>query len=159
MAMPNSLRPTRMHNIAKHSAQSQAGQCQIERIRTEMASWLAKFEWEWWCTFTWRYDIHPYSARKCFEKFWQRYDVDYFYALEWFNTRDAVHAHALMKNTTGMRRLTIMDLWFAKYGIARIWAYNKKLGASFYCSKYIVKEICDWDIKITQQQSFRDLTF
>jgi hypothetical protein len=42
--------------------------------------------------------------------------------------------------------LTFIDLWNEKAGFARIWAFDSKRGAAYYCAKYIAKQINDWDL-------------
>jgi hypothetical protein len=51
--------------------------------------------------------------------------IDYFCASGWCGDYHGVHIHALMGNCYGIRRLTVMDKWYERYGIARIYAYNK----------------------------------
>lgn len=128
------------------------GTCQDisqNNLRDEMANWLSTFKWDWWSTFTFRFDCNPYSAKNIFHKVWDKRDMDYFMAVEWHRWRKSVHIHALMGNTLGIRRLTQMDEWYQRYGIARIQPYNAKLGAKHYITKYIIKELADWDIRIT----------
>lgn len=121
-------------------------------LRNEVSDWLSGFPWEWWSTFTFRFDCSSYSAKNIFQKTWDKTGLDYFMAIEWHKWRKSVHIHALMGNTLGIRRLTQMDEWYKRYGIARIMPYNAKLGAKHYITKYIVKELADWDIRIGEQK-------
>ena len=128
--------------------------CQVNfsDYREEVAGWLNGFDWDWWATFTFRYGCNPYSAKKSFIRFFNPSGVNYFYASEWCGDYHGVHIHALVGNCHGIRRLTTMDKWFKRYGIARIYAYDKRLGARYYVCKYIVKSVADWDMKINSQK-------
>jgi len=123
--------------------------------REQVAEWLNGFNWDWWATFTFRYACNPYSAKKSFVRFFQGQGIDYFYASEWCGDYHGVHIHALMGNCYQIRRLTTMDRWFKRYGIARIYAYQKRLGARFYVCKYIVKSVADWDMYVSGQYWFK----
>lgn len=124
----------------------------FSEYREQVGEWLNGFDWTWWATFTFRYPCMPYSAKKSFIRFIRGQGIDYFYASEWCGDFHGVHIHALMGNTYGLHRLTTMDNWFKRYGIARIYAYNKRLGARYYVCKYIVKSVADWDMKINSQK-------
>ncbi|MBA7554900.1 hypothetical protein ES705_47539 [subsurface metagenome] len=128
--------------------------CQVNfsDYREKVADWLNGFNWDWWATFTFRYPCMPYSAKKSFIRFVKGAGIDYFYASEWCGDYHGVHIHALMSNCEGIRRLTTMDKWYEKYGIARIWPYDERRGARFYVCKYIVKSVADWDMKINSQK-------
>jgi hypothetical protein len=39
------------------------------------------------------------------------------------------------------------EKWFNRYGRALIEIYDEKKGGNYYLSKYITKELCDWDIE------------
>jgi hypothetical protein len=143
------------HPQAYYNTKLTVCQGSFENFREQVASWLTNFNWDWWATFTFRYRIHPYSAKKCFTNFFNPYHLDYFYVAEWFaNTLQGVHIHALMGNTYGIRRLTTMDKWSNRYGWSRIFPYDSKLGARYYVCKYVTKKVADWDIEVTSQNSF-----
>lgn len=135
---------------------TRTGFCQgnFSNYREQVGEWLNGFNWDWWATFTFRYPCMPYSAKKSFIRNFREQGIDYFYASEWCGDYHGVHIHALMGNCEGMRRLTAMDKWFKRYGIARIYAYDKRLKARYYVCKYIVKSVADWDIKINSQRFF-----
>lgn len=151
-------------------------QGKFSTFREEVATWLNRFNWEWWATFTFKRPHSPYSAKRAFKRFFMPSDVyysdqadlygfedpdidedpgiDYFYAAEWHGDHHGVHIHALMKNTLGRRRLTTMDKWYKRYGRARIWPYKKNLGAHYYVCKYIVKSVADWDISVGERKFY-----
>lgn len=46
-----------------------------------------------------------------------------------------------MANLEEIRRDKWWFTWFTWYGAARILPYNKKLGAAYYLTKYVVKDV------------------
>jgi len=131
-----------------------ASNCQVNfcEFKRQVGEWLNGFNWDWWATFTFRYPCMPYSAKKSFVRYFQGQGIDYFYASEWCGDYHGVHIHALMGNCFGIRRLTTMDKWYQRYGIARIYPYDQRLGARYYVCKYIVKSVADWDMEINSQK-------
>lgn len=127
-----------------------------KEISRAFGDWLNRYKWDWWATFTFRRDIGPAGAKKSLTRFLsqQKRGATWFQALEWHRYRDSVHIHSLVGNVSDLRRLSVMDEWFKKYGIARIWPYQEEKGARYYLSKYIIKELADWDFKIDNQNKF-----
>lgn len=122
-------------------------------LANEFGEWLNRYKWDWWATWTFRQDKSPYGARKSFLRFIRgiKKDATYFLAIEWHKYRHSVHCHSLVGNVEGIRRLSVMDKWYKEFGIARILPYQKNLGARYYLSKYIVKELADWDFRFDRQ--------
>lgn len=117
-----------------------------QELSSALGEWLSKWRWDWWATFTFRREVSPEGAKKAFTSF-LKYLPDstyYFMAIEWHKQRFCVHIHALVGGVVGVRRLTCMDLWHQKYGIARIYAYDPKRGARQYLGKYLSKGHADW---------------
>ena len=123
-------------------------------LRANWAEFLDKFEpWDWYCTLTFRDEIHPEKANKRYLKFirlinesiyGRRYrergqGIYHVKALEW-QKRGVLHFHSLMGGgVSRLRRLSLMDNWNWHNGFARIEQYDPKLGARRYLSKYVVK--------------------
>lgn len=118
-----------------------------------------------YCTFTFHRPIHPESAYKAFNiaihrwnreaygvRYWKRrHGAVGFVALE-YQKRDVIHFHSLVafpvypdRIPREVRRMDMVDWWWNKFGIARIYDYDPSLGASYYLGKYVSKggEI-DW---------------
>ena len=127
---------------------------QQKDLSSVFGEWLNEFKWDWWATFTFKRDTSPYRAKKSFLRFIRGVNrhAYYFIAIEWHHYRESVHIHALVGNVPEVRRLTEMDRWFATYGISRIWPYNRNLGARYYLSKYLTKELTDWDFNFGKVQ-------
>jgi hypothetical protein len=118
--------------------------------------------WDWWATLTFR--DPPESAQntsgwtkigwkysgKAFDTFVRElglrkglHDVWWVRGREYQRWRGVPHFHALIGGVGELRRLTMMDWWFDRYGIARIEPYDRSLGAGFYLCKYVTKELGD----------------
>jgi hypothetical protein len=129
--------------------------------------WLQNFEWTYWCTFTTRYTLSLPSARRLM---WRMFDMrasasksspkiiqDMFWAAEPFDTREGQHTHALVKIVPHLPISTKMfcdiyqvaagnvDIRKDQWHRVQVQKYNKRLGASHYCGKYITKTLSDYD--------------
>lgn len=127
-------------------------------ICQELGKWLNGFEWTWYATLTFRFEVKdPINAKKYFIK-WIRLikndivdDICYFVAVERFRGNFGTHLHSLIwvgHQEDGKNRLILpyWSIWFEKYGRAKIELYDKNKGAGYYLSKYVTKEICDYDV-------------
>jgi hypothetical protein len=109
--------------------------------------------WEWFSTYTFRYQTHPESAHKAWMKLMHRanrraYGVRYtnrpgdgissIVAME-YQKRGVLHFHTLDGATKGIKRMQVVDEWFSMAGIARVYPFRKHGGAEAYVSKYIMK--------------------
>jgi len=123
-----------------------------QALRTAWTQLLGRWEWEWFCTFTFRDSVHPEAADKRFRVFvsqcnrtlygprWHKHGrgIRWVRALE-YQKRDVIHYHALMAGVEDLRRLTWMDRWYEMAGIARIEQIESTDAVSRYVSKYVVK--------------------
>jgi hypothetical protein len=131
---------------------------------------LCQYEWDHYSHFTFRPNeritginrkivtfIHPESATKALRRltnslnkqiFGQRYHkrphegIIVAAAMERQESGNP-HIHALMGNIPGsIRRMGIVDEWYSKQGIARVYEYQKGMGAEQYLSKlaYLFKD-------------------
>jgi len=127
-------------------------------VHTELArawgDWLSTFEWDWWCTLTFR---EPYSARASTRAF-QRWaaclptsdssasGVRYFMAHE-IGRLGRLHLHALLGDVhPGTLRKNAWRIWFDRHGRAQILPYESELGAGHYISKYVTKDLAHYEI-------------
>lgn len=129
--------------------------------------WLQNYEWSYWCTFTTRYSLTIPSARRLM---WRFYDMrtskdklspklvdTIFWASEPFDAREGHHTHALVKTTPHLPISIKMlieayqvaagnkDIIKSEWHRVQIQTFNKRLGASHYCGKYITKTLSDYD--------------
>jgi len=123
-------------------------------IRDAWCEFLGRWDWQWFCTLTFRDVVHPESADKSFLYFTSRLNrqlygprwykkahggIPWVRALE-YQRRGVIHFHALFANVEGVRRLSWMDEWFEIAGIARIEPINDKWAVRRYVTKYCLKE-------------------
>jgi hypothetical protein len=117
--------------------------------------------WDWWATLTFRDRTEAEQAQgwtkvgwgysgKAWDTFTEElgarkglHDLWWVRGREYQTWRGVPHFHGLIGGVQGLRRLSMMDWWFSKYGIARIEPYDRSLGAGFYLCKYVTKELGD----------------
>jgi hypothetical protein len=121
-------------------------------LRDAWIAFLGRWEWEWFCTFTFRDMVHPEAADKRFRLLlseanrvlyghrWHKHGggLRWVRALE-YQKRDVIHYHALVGGVRDLRRLTWMDRWYELAGIARIEPITTTAAVVRYVSKYVVK--------------------
>jgi hypothetical protein len=121
-------------------------------LRDAWIALLGRWEWEWFCTFTFRDLVHPEAADKRFRVLisqanrvlyghrWHKkgQGMRWVRALE-YQKRDVIHYHALMAGVKDLRRLTWMDRWHELAGYARIEKIDTADAVVRYVSKYVVK--------------------
>jgi hypothetical protein len=128
-----------------------------KELKKSYGEFLARYPWQWFCTFTFEYPPHPESATKKFRLFVNRLNrelygcraqkhgrsVFWVPALEYHKT-GVIHFHALMADVvdlnTQFSRLKAMKMWEEIGGYARIYPIDEKLEAvTSYVSKYVIK--------------------
>ena len=128
-----------------------------KRIQQTYAKWLAEYQWQWFCTLTFREPPHPEAADKRFRYFvhrlncwrhgkrYQKHHKGLYWvlALE-YHRSEAIHFHALLGDTEDLnvrlKRSEAKDLWYDLAGFARIDGIKEqRLAVTEYVSKYITK--------------------
>jgi len=66
-----------------------------------------------------------------------------FIADEYDRDLERVHVHALLYSDLRIHQHRVWGSWQKYWGRERILKFNKHLGASFYCAKYLLKESQD----------------
>ena len=118
------------------------------------AGFLDVMDFDYFCTFTTRRPINLWSARQIGErvsKFIGK-DSDIFWAAEPFDVREGFHIHALMN--TPMHPIEIFNWYFPRYGRCQVINNQdpmKKQAASYYLTKYVTKELSDYDFRFSKQ--------
>lgn len=79
-------------------------------------------------------------------------NVNYFFCVERFKDGQFTHIHAIIWVSKELPYNDVSGLWRSMYGRCKIEAYQKDKGANYYLTKYLVKELCDWDIKIKKER-------
>lgn len=132
-------------------------------MRDQMSVWVDQFDWQFWFTGTFQPDKSyrdTIKTKRAFQRFidrmgkdFQKPNIEYFLAVERFKHGDFTHCHALMNGLDGMTFKQIGESWRNLYGREKIEAYQKDKGANFYLTKYVTKDLCDWDLKIDKRKS------
>jgi hypothetical protein len=134
------------------AAPTQATPVDRQALRDAWIALLGRWEWEWFCTFTFRDMVHPEAADKRFRVLisqanrvlyghrWHKKGAGlrWVRALE-YQKRDVIHYHALLAGVQDLRRLFWMDRWHELAGYARIEPIDSAAAVARYVSKYVVK--------------------
>lgn len=132
-------------------------------ITATSAAWvelLGRYEWAWFCTFTFKEPIHPEAADKKFRywvakvaesylgKTWRtkpKKEPQWVRGLEW-QRRQVLHYHALVTNIPACYielhwRVFFWELWRSldNGGVARIDPCDGRSAVYSYLTKYVVK--------------------
>lgn len=116
-------------------------------MQAEFGQWLSKdWSWDWFGSFTFRGEVGTVKANSTWNWFVKQLRKDTGRSVQWVRCtepqqREVIHYHALLLNVGDARRLSFMDLWANLAGWARIFKYEADKGASYYLSKYVVKEL------------------
>jgi len=137
--------PSSVHNFQQISNKD---------IRNAWCQFLGQWDWQWFCTLTFRDVVHPEAADKSFRYFISRLNrqlygprwykkayggIPWVRALE-YQRRGVIHFHALFADVEGVRRLSWMDEWNEIAGFGRIEAIKDKWAVRRYVTKYCLKE-------------------
>lgn len=155
----------------KQSIKSSASYNQVKSLRNTWVSLLNRYNWDWFATLTFNGLPTTYTAHNRVNR-WLRIiekdikkKVGYYRVME-FTRLGVPHFHLLMGNLDGVRRDKYWKIWFRENGRARILPYNSKLGASYYLTKYVIKDeyanVENWEIsglECLNQLNFKHLTF
>lgn len=124
--------------------------------REAWGDFIARWPWEWFCTFTFTDDTHEERAVKLFKVWRSKLNKALFgprwhkrppYGIYWvlateYQKSGRVHLHGLIAGVGQTRRLDWMDHWSnldALAGFPRILPIENLAAASRYVSKYVAK--------------------
>ena len=129
-------------------------------LRAGWGEWLGSYPWDHYATLTFRQVTGPDLARESFDRWMRRLAREAQLPLFWFlgiedgRLNGRLHIHALIGNT-GHHSIERMDeRWTTtpdgkpskRNGFTRIVRYDPTLGAAHYCTKYVTKELHDYDV-------------
>ena len=141
------------------------------KVQTErLAGFLDCVSFDFFCTFTTRLPISLYSTRKIAERVYKQItnqnlwgasvdETSYFWCAEPFDVREGYHFHALLK--AKIDKMQLYDWFSRKYGICQLIDNrepDRQLAASYYCSKYLTKNLSDYDIYIGKKHRFPEFS-
>jgi len=113
---------------------------------------LSGFPWDWFVTLTFRDEVVSFRAHRLFARFVREIEKAAGMPIFWFRADEIgprggrFHIHALMGNVAQLRRMFWIDRWNEIAGYARILSFDARRGAAYYCAKYVVKQINDWEL-------------
>lgn len=144
---------------------------QVKGLLSEAwSAYLQQYSWDHYSTFTFRpitraiglnrtsvSFVHPESVQKALRRLTNELNKEIFGERFWKRPHEGIivaaamerqqsgnpHIHALMGNIpASKRRMDIVDWWYQKQGIARVYAYQQGMGAEEYISKlsYLFKD-------------------
>ena len=132
-------------------------------LRDEMGVWANMFEWQMWMTGTFRPEKSyrdTIKTKRAFRRFLEdlskkfgKHGIEYFLAVERFAHGDFTHIHALLNGLDGLTYRQVGEPWFERFGRVKVEGYDPTRGANYYLTKYVLKECCDWDVKIDQKKA------
>jgi hypothetical protein len=132
-----------------------------ERSKDELIVMLDRWPWEWYMTLTFRGSPSLGQSFRAWGSLmaWLRERSavpNYFRGVEW-QLRGAPHFHALMFGVDqAARRMSVVDWWWQRHGIARVLQYDPLLAARHYVAKYLLKDAGrrggDWTLEIGGQK-------
>lgn len=103
----------------------------------EVGEWLGRYEWTLYGTFTFRRDMRTDSALKTVKRFIISLDSNarFVLAVRHYQYAGKPHIHSLIRGLEGCDCFYLVNIWYKKHGIARIFPYDKTKGASYYLAK------------------------
>jgi hypothetical protein len=129
-----------------------------------LSEWVDQFEWQFWFTGTFQPERSyrdTIKTKRAYEKFisklskdFNMHNIEYFLAVERFKHGDFTHCHSLINGLDGLSYRQIGETWRSLYGREQVESYIKDKGANFYLTKYVTKELCDWDLRIDKRKSY-----
>ncbi len=151
------VRPNKSFPRGRRGAKPPANDIAVadqSRIVCAWVDYLSQWEWDWFCTLTFRNEVHPEAAAKRFAVFvskinramfgprwWKKGDgARWVRALE-YQRRGVIHYHALLGGVglSEMRRFQWIHTWHELAGYARIEPPRDGRAVHRYCSKYVAK--------------------
>ena len=143
----------------------------LPQLLEHYGEWLDRYRWAAWATLTFRWNPSPKSALESFRRWllgprvsdsyvleegasdrpqrplWVGGEPYFFVATEEGKLNGRTHLHALLGTNRGrLDRRIGFEEWFHRNGRARILPYDQGRGASFYISKYVIKEFGEYEV-------------
>lgn len=120
------------------------------KVRNAWGEFLEGLPWDHYTTLTFGMKSGPDFARRAFGTWVRRLEREAGIPLLWFvgfedgRLLGRLHLHALLGNTYELTTGFMSTLW--RHGFSRIAPFQPKLGAAHYVTKYVTKELLDYDV-------------
>ena len=127
-----------------------SGSQSARQLHKAWGDWLDGQPWDHYVTLTFKKESGPDVAKSRFARWIRRLEQEAQLPLLWFvgfengKQLGRLHLHALVGNTRALPVSTMAELW--QHGWSRIMPYRPTLGAAHYVTKYVTKELLDYDI-------------
>lgn len=124
---------------------------QLALDKIQRVAWIESLcDWKVIGTFTFAWESSLSSTQRIFERWMRRKvgRVSYYYAIERNPSRDGCHVHSIWGDCRNVFRKDAWADWFAHYGRAKIEPVRTKRDVTDYCSKYLCKADCWWNVKL-----------
>jgi len=121
-----------------------------KKVRNAWGEFLEGLPWDHYTTLTFGIKSGPDFARRAFGAWVRRLEREAGIPLLWFvgfedgRLLGRLHLHALLGNTYDLTPGFMKTLWSS--GFSRIVPFQPKLGAAYYVTKYVTKDLLDYDV-------------
>lgn len=134
-----------------------------EKIRNDLAQWLNHFDWDIYMTGTfdqanfmgYRDPIKTLKAHDRFiddlGKTYSLKNIGYVVCVERHHIGGFCHTHGLLNGVEGLTYKQIGEIWQKRYGREQVEGYDKTKGANYYLTKYVLKDMFEWRLKLNRQ--------
>jgi hypothetical protein len=61
-----------------------------------------------------------------------------------------LHTHGLLMGLEGVTNDELFKKWSEKYGRCKVYDYDPEKTAAYYMTKYVLKDLYDWQIRISK---------
>lgn len=119
------------------------------------ARWLSYLQFTFFCTFTTRLVLSAAAARKKADLICLKCDAgsaaSVFWCSEFFKERGGLHLHALIRSDY-LNDQALFMWWSEKFGRCQVIDNRfKKEPAAWYVSKYVGKQLADYDLILSRK--------
>lgn len=117
----------------------------VNPLRKGWCELLDHYNWTWFTTLTFKDFPKTYTAQNRVKRFLryveriERHKVAWYMCME-YTKLGCPHFHLLMGNLEGARYSKYFTWWFTRYGGARFKVYDPGKGATYYLTKYVIKD-------------------
>lgn len=136
--------------------------------QNSFSDWLSDYKFTTFGTFTTRQPLHLTGARRIARNFGHHIqagkDSTMFWAAEPFDAREGYHFHALINTYGKITNQQMKDYWQdeKRFGVGQFLEIRRALGKENtienYCSKYICKNLADYDIYVAKSFEIKRCT-
>jgi len=121
--------------------------------RTEWGTWLSRFQWDHFVTFTFDHQPSAASAKRQFARWLSRLEQRTQRELSWFcvierSPAGLVHVHALVGGTAGLSLAVLRALWRGHSAVRR---YDSRKAGAYYVTKCVGSSVDDYDLNLVAQ--------